>query len=116
MSLFGSAINFYGAPGEASHKSFVKAPGGKTQRRVGEFASQTACQLYNMMAVRMATKYVDIRLLRDKFRDECVNNSNSQFPLNKVSGKYVVEIFLDKRKVVNSNNKGVMMHGLHPTL
>ena len=116
MSLFGSVINFYGGPGEASHKSFVKAPGGKTQRRVGEFASQTAGQLYNMMAVRMATKYVDIRLPRDKFRDECVNDSNSQFPLNKVSGKYVVEIFPDKRKVVNSNNEGVMMHGLHPTL
>ena len=25
MCLFGSAINFYGGPGEASHKSFVKA-------------------------------------------------------------------------------------------
>ena len=30
MCLFGSAINFYGGPGEASHKSFVKAPGKKT--------------------------------------------------------------------------------------
>jgi hypothetical protein len=34
ISLFGSAINFYGGPGEASHKTFVKAPGLKTQRRV----------------------------------------------------------------------------------
>jgi hypothetical protein len=32
ISLFGSAMNFYGGPGEASHKSFVKAPGLKTQR------------------------------------------------------------------------------------
>jgi hypothetical protein len=32
ICLFGSAINFYGGPGEASHKSFVKAPGLKTQR------------------------------------------------------------------------------------
>ena len=42
MCLYGSAINFYGGPGEASHKSFVKAPGARTQRRVGEFATQTA--------------------------------------------------------------------------
>ena len=28
---FGSAINFYGGPGEASHETFVKAPGLKTQ-------------------------------------------------------------------------------------
>ncbi len=34
MELFGSAINFFGGPGESSHKEFVKAPGLKTQRRV----------------------------------------------------------------------------------
>ena len=27
---FGSAINLYSGPGEASHKTFVKAPGLKT--------------------------------------------------------------------------------------
>jgi len=31
VCLFGSAINFYGGPGEASHKSFVNAPGLKTR-------------------------------------------------------------------------------------
>ena len=39
---FGSAINFYGGPGEASHETFVKAPGLKTKGRVKEFTSQTA--------------------------------------------------------------------------
>jgi hypothetical protein len=28
MKRYGSAINFYGGPGEAAHKYFVKAPGG----------------------------------------------------------------------------------------
>ena len=43
----------------------VKAPGLKTQRRVSEFASQTAGQYYNVMAVKKAAKYVDIRAARE---------------------------------------------------
>ncbi len=42
MILYGSAMNFYGGPGEANHKFFVKAAGLKTQRRVCECAQQTA--------------------------------------------------------------------------
>jgi hypothetical protein len=34
MKRYGSAINFYGGPGEAAHKFFVKAPGQKTQHHV----------------------------------------------------------------------------------
>ena len=67
---FGSAINFYSGPGEASHKSFVKAPGRKTQRRIGEFASQTAGQYYNIMAVNKASRYIDTRLTNEIVRDE----------------------------------------------
>ncbi len=37
MMLFGSAMNFYGKPGEASYKIFVKAARLKIQRRVSEF-------------------------------------------------------------------------------
>ena len=55
MCLFGSAINFYSGPEEASDKSFVKAPGTKTQRRVGEFATQTAEQYYTIMAINKIT-------------------------------------------------------------
>lgn len=49
ICLFGSGINFFGGPGESSHKQFVKSPGLKTQRRVKEFASQVAKQHYHVM-------------------------------------------------------------------
>ena len=49
MILFGSGINFYGGPGESAHKQFIKIPGQRTQRRVSEFAQQTALQYHNMM-------------------------------------------------------------------
>jgi hypothetical protein len=42
IKLFGSGINFYGCPGKLAHKQFIKIPGQRTQRRVGEFAKQTA--------------------------------------------------------------------------
>ena len=63
---FGSAINFYSGPGEASHKLFVKAPGRKTQRRMHEFASQTAGQYYYIMAIKKASMFVDTRSTNDK--------------------------------------------------
>jgi len=47
-------MNFFGGPGEAHHKVFVKAPGQKTQRRVSEFAAQTAKQYYNVMVTNQA--------------------------------------------------------------
>ena len=36
IKLFGSGIDFYGGPGESTHKQFIKIPGQWTQRRVGE--------------------------------------------------------------------------------
>jgi hypothetical protein len=36
MILYGSAMNFYGGPGEANHKIFVKATG---QKLNGEYVS-----------------------------------------------------------------------------
>jgi hypothetical protein len=44
MKLFGSGMNFYGGLGKATHKTFVKLAGQKTQRIVSEFAKQTANQ------------------------------------------------------------------------
>ena len=91
---FGSAINFYSGPGEASHKSFVKAPGRKTQRRIGEFASQTAGQYYNIMAVNKASRYIDTRLTNEIVRDERLasnhGNDHTQF---KLAGKYTVDLY-----------------------
>ncbi len=58
IKLFGSRMNFYGGPGEAAHKTFVKAAGQKTQRRFSKFAQQTAHQYYNMMLSTHATQHV----------------------------------------------------------
>jgi hypothetical protein len=38
IKLSGSGMNFYGGPGEAAHKTFVKSAGQKTQSRVSKFA------------------------------------------------------------------------------
>jgi hypothetical protein len=51
-------MNFYGSPGEAAHKTFVKSAGQKTQRRVGEFAQQTAQQYYNYMLSTHAMQHL----------------------------------------------------------
>jgi hypothetical protein len=58
IKLFGSGMNFYGGPGEAAHKTFVKSAGQKTQRRLSKFAQQTAHQYYNMMLSTHAMQYV----------------------------------------------------------
>ena len=68
--LFGSLMNCYSGPGEASHKCFVKSLGWKTQWRVSEFATQVAEQYYNIMAVNAAKKHVDIRSMTEKIRAE----------------------------------------------
>jgi hypothetical protein len=60
IKKYGSAMNFYGGPGESAHNFFVKAPDQKTQRRVSEFAIQTANQYYDIMVTRHALRSVDI--------------------------------------------------------
>ena len=54
IKRYGSAMNFYGGTGESAHKQFVKAPGQKTQRRISEFASQTASQFYDILVTNHA--------------------------------------------------------------
>jgi hypothetical protein len=49
IKLYGSGIHFYGGPGKAAHKTYVKSAGQKTQRRLSEFAQHTANQYYNMI-------------------------------------------------------------------
>ncbi len=58
IKLFGSGMNLYGGPGEAAHKIFVKSAGQKPQRRVSEFAQQTAHQYYNMMLSTHAVQHI----------------------------------------------------------
>jgi hypothetical protein len=57
IQRFGSGMIFYGGPGEAAHKTFVKSAGQKTQRRVGKFAQQTAHQYYNNMLSTQAIQH-----------------------------------------------------------
>ncbi len=59
MLLFGSAMNFYGGPGESAHKFFVKQPGYNTQRRVSEFAKQVANRIYETMVLNIAKDALD---------------------------------------------------------
>jgi hypothetical protein len=58
IKLFGSGMDFYGEPGEAAHKIFVKSAGQKTQRRVSKFAQQTAHQYFNMMLSTHAVQHI----------------------------------------------------------
>ncbi len=60
IKKYGSAMIFYGGPGESAHKLFVKAPGQKTQRRVSEFAIQTTNLYYDIMVTRHALTSVDL--------------------------------------------------------
>jgi hypothetical protein len=61
MKLFGSGINLFGGPGESAHKQLIKIPGQRTQRRVSEFAQQTAFQYYNMVVFSNAAHDCQIR-------------------------------------------------------
>ena len=58
MKRYGSAMNFFGGPGEAAHKFFVKSPGLKTQRRAKEFAVQTAEQYYHVMVTQYSLRAI----------------------------------------------------------
>ena len=109
-------MNFYSGPGEASHKSFVKAPGIKTQRQVSEFAAEVAEQYYNTMAVNAASKYVDIRLTSEKMRDE---NNEVDMTINastRVSGQYRVFVYPDGDIKVKCKNSEVVDRGLDEQL
>ncbi len=64
MKRYGSAINFYGGPGEAAHKYFVKAPGQKTQSRVSKFAVQTANQCCDIMVTKHAMSSIGMEMER----------------------------------------------------
>jgi hypothetical protein len=90
MKLFGSEMNFYGGPGEAAHKTFVKSAGQKTQRRVSEFAKQTANQYYNGMLTSYAMKH-------------CMNEKSR---LKQLNGSYKGGNMEDKN-MVHSNDSDI---------
>jgi hypothetical protein len=122
MCLFGSAINFYGGPGEASHKLFVKAPGARTQKRVGEFATQTADQYYAIMVVNRVTRFVDIRLPKEKLKEDSDVGNNMEssratgMESSRATGRYLVYIHPDGRNVVQSESKQLTDVGIDENL
>jgi hypothetical protein len=83
MCLYGSAINFFGGPGESSHKQFVKSPGLKTQRRVSEFAAQIAKQYHHVM--------VSQHVYKSCFGDRSGDNNNSS-ERTIMEGKYTINV------------------------
>ena len=114
MKKFGSAMNFYGGPGEASHKSFVKAPGFKTQRRMREFAVQTAKQYYNLMMVQHASSYVHVGKDND-YSVEMESGDEDDNESIKLRGHYRIPVsqeVLDELEKQHQNKK-VNKYGLH---
>jgi hypothetical protein len=98
IKRFGSGMNFYGGPGEAAHKTFVKSAGQKTQRRVGEFAQQTSHQYYNYMLSMHAIQhlaYVSSCLIQsgteDLARQPDKDTDEEDNVHIKLSGKYELE-------------------------
>ena len=61
IMLFGSAINFFGGVGECNHKTFVKATGHNTQKRIDSFTSQVATRYYEAMTIGIAKNSFDER-------------------------------------------------------
>ncbi len=99
MTLYGCGTNFFGGPGESSHKQFVKAPGLKTQRRVGEFACQTAKQYHHVMVNHHAwTSMNMINFSTSGEIDDRVHNKNRII----MEGRYLIRI---TREGVVENNK-----------
>jgi len=102
MKLFGSGMNFYCGPGEAVHKTFVKLACQKTQRRVSEFAKQTANQYYYMMLTEIAVQSCiaqssQLTQSGDYFED--YNTEDNVQPVEDVniilSGKYEIVVNKD---------------------
>ena len=85
--LYGCAENFHGGTGESAHKVVVKAPGLKTQRRVGEFAVQTAKQYHHAMLARHA--YTSM-----SFGNALVYDSNLSCDVHTsaMDGKYTIDM------------------------
>ena len=113
---FGSAINFYGGLGEASHKTFVKASGLKTQRRAKEISTHTAGQYYNIMSLNKAYKYLDMQSKPEEVDDISFESNSDEKKQYLVQGEYTIEYLGEVSWRTMSKNKHLESHGLDPTL
>jgi len=118
IMLFGSAMNFFGGPREAAHKVFVKAPGQKTQQRIGEFAVQTAAQYSDMMVKKNAMRLLNCeesKLFRQSDNCDTMDQNQTQ-PFSddddlsvRLCGKYMFNV------TVEVLNKMKVNHDIHVT-
>jgi hypothetical protein len=88
MKLFGSGINFYGGHRGSAHKQFIKIPGQRTQRRVSEFAQQTALQYYNMLVSSHAAH--DCQMRQNLYKQS--RNTDTDFACSDTKGEVVIEM------------------------
>ena len=65
IQLYGCGINFFGGPGETSHKKFVKDMACNTQMRIGEFTSQIAKRYYESLLRDRVSEYLRVQDERD---------------------------------------------------
>lgn len=64
MCLFGSGKNFFGGPGECSHKRFVKDTIFNTHQRADSMVSQVGTRMFEMMLFDVAVTTMDQRKKR----------------------------------------------------
>ncbi len=88
---------------------------------MSEFASQTVGQYYNIMAMRKATKYVDIWPVRERLsieqEEELTGENGDEESVYTMRGEYVVDINPDKTVHVQSKkSKEIEKHRLDATL
>jgi hypothetical protein len=110
MKRYGSAIIFYGGPGEAVHKYFVKAPGQKTQHRVSKFAVQTANQCCDMMVTKHAMSLIGMEMERVVIQgnNDEIDRSDVVTDLDEISvafsGKYSLVVRNDILECMKRND------------
>ena len=116
IMLFGSAMNFFGGPGEAAHKVFVKAPGQKTQRRISEFAVQTAMQYSDIMVTKHALRIINCEESKLFCRgDQCVAMAQNKIQPGiddndlsvRLCGKYMLNV---TKEVMNKMKENRDVH------
>ena len=89
IRLFGSAINYFGGPGESHQKCFVKAPGDNTQCRVSEFAKQIANCIYESMIFEIAKEALPRELdVYAMVGNDATSDDEEEEPNFELIGKY----------------------------
>ncbi len=110
IKRYGCAMNFYGGTGKSAHKIFVKTPGQKTQRRVSEFASQTASQFSNILVTNHTLRSIgtNCNSIRVHCNSDHVGTNQSIDGDDAVSvelcGKYSLVVTNDVIKLMMNDN------------